>query len=318
MFLSVSNVFADQPLDQLFTAAQLGDSAQIRTLVGAGTNVNSKNANDFTPLMISVNWNRLEATRTLLSLGANPNYPDSEGSALSIAVGRDTEIVKALINAGANVNHIGSYLKYSPLGLAAGNRDETFRELKKSGGYQGAFPNRIETVQLLIKAGANVNHIDGFRSSPLRTAIRVNNLDIAKLLLENGADVHQYRDDTNSHGRQRGNTILMEAIYWYAVFKKVDAIELLLDHGANPNDGNTLVYDSDCDEHTSGKCTWQGYTVLTYAAKNGYYHVVKLLLKHGADPALPRQDGKSAIEIARKNKHLETAKLIKEYIQKNN
>jgi ankyrin repeat protein len=143
--------------------------------------------------------------------------------------------------------------------------------------------------------------------------MRLNNLGIAKLLIKAGAKVNQQLDDSTSRGEQEGNTILMETIYWYSLFKDASAIELLLANGANPNDNNSLPYDEYCDKTTSGKCTWRGYTVLTFAAKHGWDEVVKLLLRYGADSSIPRNDGKEAYEIAKEYKHFSTANIIKKY-----
>lgn len=294
----------------LFQAVEYCDTSPIRSLVSEGANVNAT-IGTLTPLFVAVRTNCLASVRLLLELGADPKLE----SPLFLAVLRDTEIVRTLINAGADVNAETKY-KYTPLGSAAYNSDAKFEKLKKELGYKGPLPNSLETVRLLVRAGADINHIDGFRESPLRTAVRVNNVPMVGLLLELGADVHQYRDDSDSRGEQEGNSILMEAIYWHSIFKNTEPIRLLLKHGANPNDKNTLVYDEECDETTSGKCTWRGYTVLTYAPKKGYFEVVKLLLEHGADPQLARGDGKTAYELARRNKHLKTARLIEGYMSR--
>ena len=41
-----------------------------------------------------------------------------------------------------------------------------------------------------------------------------------------------------------------------------------------------------------------GYTPLAYAALRGNPQMVEVLLKHGADPALPTRDGETAVELA--------------------
>lgn len=291
----------------LFQAVENSDIRQIRSFVSKGANVNAT-IGTLNPLFVAVRTNRLTSVKLLLELGADPNL----GSPLFLAVRRDTEIVRVLISAGADVNAETKPYKYTPLGNAVYNSDLEFEKLKKELGYKGPLPNSLETIRLLVRAGAHIDHIDGFGESPLRTAVRLNNVPMISLLLELGADAHQYRDDSDSTGEQEGNSILMVALTWYSLFKNTEPIKLLLKHGANPNDKNTLVYDEECDETTSGKCTWRGYTVLTYAAKEGYLEVVKLLLEYGADPFLKRQDGKTAYELAQKKKHFKTAKLIQE------
>jgi len=286
----------------------------VRHFLAEGGDPNARNEFGGTLLETATNWNHPEAVRLLLERGANPNQCRPTGEcALYISAGRDTEILRMIVNAGADVNRATDKFGYTPLGRVAGNRPETFTRLLGSGGYRGQVPNSIESAQILLRAGANVNHVDGFRESPLRTAIRLNNLEMAKLLLASGADVHQRIDDSDSVGEQRGNTILMVTIWWYEISKDIQAVELLLSHGANPNDANDLEYDEYCDATTKGKCSWRGYTVLTYAARYGWYRVVLLLLRYGADSSVPRGDGKTALDLAIEHRHPATAKLLRDY-----
>jgi ankyrin repeat protein len=298
--------------EQMFAAAKNGDSAEIRKLVTEGADVNARGPHGGTPLLTATNYNRLDAVKTLLELGADVKYQVGGMSALFTAVGRDTEIVRVLIEAGADVNLVIEKYNYSPLGKAAGNRDETFQRLTENAGYRGPFPNHVETVRLLIKAGANVNHVDSHKRSPLRTAMEANNKEIARLLLEAGADVHQRLSKEWVAGGLI-DTILMTTVSYYSVHKDISAISLLLNFGANPNDGNEMEYDKYCEWR--GGCDWRGYSVLTYAAKRGWYEVVKLLLDRGADPLITRTDGKSAVELARENKHPRTAALIEQRLK---
>ena len=230
--------------------------------------------------------------------------------------GRNTEILRMLVAAGADPNRVTDKFRYSPLGSSAGSRPDTFVRLRASGAYRGSAPNSPESVRILLRAGANPNHVDTFNESPLRTAMRVNNLKIASLLLEAGADVHQRVDDSTSIGEQRGNTILMNTIWWHSLFKDANSVRLLLNHKANPNDRSELEYDAECDATTSGKCSWRGYTALTYAAKNGMTAVVRLLLQHGADLTIARSDGKTALDLALEHNHPATAQILRQYAKR--
>jgi ankyrin repeat protein len=144
--------------------------------------------------------------------------------------------------------------------------------------------------------------------------MRVKNLDIARLLLEAGADVHQRLTRERGAG-QRGDTILMDAIGLYSHHKDLSAIRLLLDFGANPNDANEDRYDEDCERY-SGKCDWQGSSALTFAASRGLHDVARLLLERGADPTWKRSDGRTAFEVAEKHGRARTAALLKQYLSR--
>lgn len=264
---------------------------------------------DLTPLVLAVSSNRLATVQLLLELGADPNL----SAPLMVAVKKDTEIVRNLVKAGADVNVEDNLYKYTPLMYASGMRDDDFKKQKELG-FQGPVPDCLETVRILVKAGANINHVDSFEYTPLRKAVtcyKTYNIPMIRLLLDLGADVNQRREKEYDGD---GNTALMKAVYGYGLYKKTDVIELLLKRGANPNEKNTFPYDTDCDDEYSGKCgSWNGFTVLTYAAYYGYYDVVKLLLKYGADPTIPRQDGKTAYQLARRHGEKKLSELIKKH-----
>jgi hypothetical protein len=54
-----------------------------------------------------------------------------------------------------------------------------------------------------------------------------------------------------------------------------------------------------------------GYTPLAYAALRGNPQMVEMLLKHGADPALPTRDGETAVELALRAGHTAVADMLK-------
>lgn len=292
----------------LFQAAEEGNLDRIRSLIQNGADVNGK-MGYLTPLVLAVSSNRLATVHLLLALGADPNLSDP----LMIAIKKDTEIVRSLVKAGANVNVEDNLYKYTPLMYASGMRDDEFKKQKELN-FQGPVPDCLETVRILVKAGANINHVDSFEATPLRNAVtwhKIYNIPMIRVLLDLGADVNQRREMENDLA---GNTVLMKAVYEYCLYKKTDVIELLLKRGANPNEKNTFPYDTDCDDEYSVKCgSWNGFTVLTYAAYRGYYDVVKLLLKYGADPSLPRQDGKTAYQLAKRHGDKKMYDLLKKY-----
>ena len=53
-----------------------------------------------------------------------------------------------------------------------------------------------ENVELLVKAGYNLNHTDNLGRSPLRIAVmKEAKLDVIKVLIEGGADVNHVGKD---------------------------------------------------------------------------------------------------------------------------
>lgn len=86
------------------------------------------------------------------------------------------EVVKLLLDYGAEINALShSKLSFIPSNTAlhaaiAGNRS-------------------VEVVELLIHSGADVNALDSHGHNPLQAAAFEGNLEIANLLIENGAEV---------------------------------------------------------------------------------------------------------------------------------
>jgi ankyrin repeat protein len=269
-----------------------------------------------TVLEIAVHLNYRDDVKVLLDRGADPNLCGLNNRCpLFMAIDADTEILRLLLAAGAGANWEDEQTGSSVLTWVSGQAVGRFFIGKSGLAFRyrhGAFPDPVESARILIAAGADVNHVGRSGRSPLRSAMRANNLDIAKLLLESGADV-RHRVDGTAWGEQERNTVLMQTVGKYAVNRDTRAVKLLLDHGADPNDANNLPYDAACDGTTEGKCTWRGYTALTFAASRGWSEVVRMLLEYGADPAIPRGDGKTALELAEAQGHAGTARLLREH-----
>jgi ankyrin repeat protein len=286
--------------------------APVYAFLEHGGDPNAQNHFGGTLLETATNWNYSQIVKSLLLKGADPNRcrPSNE-CALFIATGRDTEILRMLVAAGADVNR-STRSHQTILGSAAGNQLQTFKNLTKTRGYRGPLPDIVESVRILLAAGANINEIDGSGRSALRNAMLSNNIEIARLLLQAGADVHQ-PITKQYYGTGPGATILMESIGLYPQYKDINAILLLLDFGANPQDQSHEPYDAYVE---SRGWDWNGYSVLGYSAKRGFYYVVKLLLDRGADPMIGRNDGRSALELAIQNGHKKTAALLRRHTTK--
>jgi ankyrin repeat protein len=124
--------------------------------------------------------------------------------------------------------------------------------------------NARKVAALLIEAGVDV---DEGRLRPLTVAVVVNSLEMARLLLDNGADPNVKRSDVseNHPGKmERGFTPLM-----YAMLppRGVELVELLLARGANPN-----------------AVTNKGTSALSRAVNHGNAPAAKALLQAGCKP----------------------------------
>ncbi len=111
-----------------------------------------------------------EIVALLLEYGADPNETDRNGDPLLIAVG-SPEIARLLLEHGADVNAGAPSIGWTPLHAVVGSGDR-------------------ELIELYLDSGANIEAQDTNGTTPLKTAILAENLNlgIVTLLLDRGAD----------------------------------------------------------------------------------------------------------------------------------
>ena len=116
----------------------------------------------------------------------------------------------------------------------------------------------------------------------LHVAIKMGDLKVAQLLLDNGADINA--QDFN------GYTPLILAVK----MRNLELVTFVVTHGADVNLANK-----------------DGVTPLHQAAFSGNEAVVDFLLKAKADPHLKNNDGASAYDFAIAKKNFQIAQLIR-------
>lgn len=155
----------------LMLAAEQGDLPIVRLLISLGTNVNEINEFRQSALLYAVRKKQIATVNLLLKSGANPNQVTVDGDSIlheAAAGSIDVKILRSLIKHGADPR-ITNKMGCSALHIAA-------------------FHGRTDVVQVLIRAGADVNHRDRHSQGPLTCAISRNHKDVATLLLKNGAN----------------------------------------------------------------------------------------------------------------------------------
>jgi len=186
-----------------------------------------------------------------------------------------------------------------------GRRDPTAGSLSPL--MYAARDGRMDTTQMLVAAGADVNLANVDDITPLIMAITNNHVPVARYLIEHGANVNA----VDWYGRtplwaavETRNMDVDNATFENSVDRApfIDLITLLLDKGANPN-SRTKESPPIRKQmlRVTGTLAWvdfTGQTPFIAAALAGDVTVMRLLLKHGADPKIQTFAGTSALMAA--------------------
>jgi ankyrin repeat protein len=158
----------------------------------------------------------------------------------------------------------------------------------------------LESAQILLEAGADVNQTTEYGWTPLLTATNNRHYKLGRLLMDWGADVNRANKGgwsplyiaTDNRNIEGGD---------YPVPKpdmdSLEYIRLLLDYGANPNArvrDNTLT-------RTIFTMQWlfeNGATAFVRAAQSSDMDLLKLLLTYGADPKIATVHNDTALTVA--------------------
>ena len=169
-----------------------GNIEAVKQHLAAGTDVNAKNRDKWTPLHTAASTGRKEIAELLIAKGADVSAKNKYGyTPLHHAVNfGHKEIAELLIAGGVDVN---AKAKDGETPLDFTERDpEIAAILRKHGGKHGTIHGAvdggdIEAVKELLAAGANLNAKKTLLDhTPLDRAIRFNRTEIADLLREHG------------------------------------------------------------------------------------------------------------------------------------
>jgi hypothetical protein len=163
--------FHDPAVVEFIFAALKGDAAKMDKLLAAGVKVDCRADDGSTPLMVAVGLRNKKATMLLLQRKANPNLQDKDDdSPMSMAADKnDTWYLDTILKNGGNPNVESKRYGTTPM---------------KNAILGGDFKH----VQLLVKAGANLNHRDGAGYTPIIQAAAVNDYGLVLYFLQSGAD----------------------------------------------------------------------------------------------------------------------------------
>lgn len=251
--------------EALHEAAEVGDAAELRRLLEAGTAMKADGSGE-TPLGAAARRGQAECVRLLLEAGAKDEAaPEALSAGHAAAMNGHREVLRLLLEAGvarpdlfsavydegsetmrrlladgADVRVRESLRGWTPLHLAARQgRADLVELLAEAGadvhaedpaGQTPLFPacgcGRREAAAALIHRGAEVNTADEQGASPLLLAVCNRDAALAALLIEAGADVNFRPEEDEAFD-------VISPLHVAAALGSPELVELLLRAGAD-------------------------------------------------------------------------------------
>lgn len=257
-------------------------SAQLDYLLSLTNDVNARNKDGETPLLLAVQYNRRILGEKLLSKRANVFSTNNKNySALRYAMklGGDvqdwlltSEVIKATDGSGNTPLHYAAEWKFDNSVLILLEKGANINTQNANGEtplFSAIKANSTSTISLLIQKGAIKDARDFLGNTPLHSCVLRDAKDAAKMLILSGADLNAKN--------LAGQTPLSEA----ARQGRISMVTLLLDNGADIN-----AFDA------------TGKTILMDSIQSGSIEIVSLLLKRGASPTMQEMYGRNAYHEA--------------------
>jgi len=270
LIFAFSLLAASSPPGDIHQAVIQGDLEAVRTMLDAEPKLlESRNADNLTPLHLAAINGHITISRLLLEKGAEVDAGDNENStALHNAAGQGhEEIVSLLVNNGAGINHKDDN-DMTPLHFACSYGRETCAKILLEKGADGnareingrtplfftARQGSLSICKLLTAKGARADVYNKYDRGPLLYAIWGGHPEIMRFLIGEGADL----DKKDSTG--------LAPLHYACLERSSRSARILIEAEADMSVPNR-----------------EGHTPLHSAAYNGIGNTVALLVAAGAD-----------------------------------
>jgi len=283
----------------IMDAAKAGNTSKVEQILSFGADVDSRDEENDTPLIVASRFGHEETVRVLLGKGADAGATNNSraDSVSAAAEGGYAKVLRLLVDAGTAVD-ARNVDGFTPLALASvrghldavrllldegadvkarGNAGETALILAASKG-------RTKVVELLLKWGAEINATDLDSGTALTHAALNGHADIVTLLLTKGAKIKI------KQGGYLAHDVLVSALRG-----DLDRLKELLALTAQTNTE-----------------TQAGETALMFACALGHDKVVRLLLSRGAGVNFKARNETTALMLAAASGNSETLRLLLE------
>ena len=302
-----------KPGSPLYYAARCGFRDLVEHLVANDPKqVNATGGYFVTPLVAALAGEHFQTAKFLHDNGADPNVRGYGGITplQSAAYHGEFEMVQLLLKYKADVHHARRHEDETMLHFALQNYDD-------SGRRPNLAVSLSNVARLLLEHGADVNARTNDGSTPLHVAAGSGSVEAIHVLLEHGADANARKNDDT--------TPLHEA----ARNGRAEAIRVLLEHGADANarknDDTTTLHEAALSgsveatrvllEHgvDANARKKDDTTPLHQAAQYGRVKAIRVLLEHGADANARKDDDTTTLHEAARNGSVEAIRVLLEH-----
>jgi uncharacterized protein len=281
----------------VFVALRERNEDILNLLLQAHADLNVRNNNGYTPLMLAAMNNDLDMVEFLQARGAKFDSPKDE-LLFAASHGDVAGIQRILASSGPARNGGGK------LNLVNASSKDGFTPLMAA-----ASQGQTATVKALIAAGADLNVLNSAHDTALLLAIRNGHKSTILALLDAGADP-KILDGGG------GTTLLQAALYMddpdivhRLIAAGVSTSSVGVEANGSPNLNTPLMIAASkgavhtvqilLDAHVDVNARrFEGATALMDAASSGQAEIVTMLLRAGADPSIKDKNGKTAMDYA--------------------
>ncbi|XP_055052390.2 ankyrin repeat and protein kinase domain-containing protein 1 [Misgurnus anguillicaudatus] len=313
----VSMLFKDNN-SLLHHAVASGDRESVQMVLDLGASVNCQSVKGYTPLIVAVLHKFYEICSLLTDRGADVNLCDADlWTALHYATqAGDERVTRLMLNNKAKAD-AKEKDDWTPLHLAAQNGrenivrlllrrldgvDEQEGKCGRTALHIACLYGYVNIAKLLLANGADINKTDYTQSTPLRLAADEGHFRVVHLLVKSEADVNTVDERSYS------------PLHFAALKGYTGICRLLLNKGANPDirthqnwtamhlaalkghhETMLVLEEYHASVNAQGK---DGWTPLHLACHHGQEEVVNVLLAAGADPNLAEDNNWTPLHLA--------------------